>query len=62
LNSTDAAILTMLLDLMQSPVAPSYVLVAADQRLLRAAHSEGVRTLDPQAMSSADVPTFLASF
>jgi predicted nucleic acid-binding protein len=63
LNATDAAILTMLLDYLQAlPLARSAcVLVAADKRLLRAADAEGLKSLDPEALSVNDLPTFLAS-
>jgi hypothetical protein len=62
LNATDAAILTLLLDLSPS-LAPgdALVLVAADTRLLRAAAVEGLTTLNPETFAAADVPVFLAS-
>jgi hypothetical protein len=60
-NSTDAAILTMLLDYVAAdPTADPLVVIAADQRLLRAAQAEGLHTLNPETLPAADVPTFLA--
>ena len=61
LNSTDAAILAMLLRTLPSPVPPDFVLVAADKRLLRAANAEGMKTLDPAALPAPDVAAFLAA-
>lgn len=63
LNATDAAILAMLLDYLQAlPLARSAcILVAADKRLLRSADAEGLKTLDPEALSVNDVPAFLSS-
>lgn len=37
------------------------ILVAADKRLLRSADAEGLKTLDPEALSVNDVPAFLSS-
>lgn len=62
LNSTDAAILTAYLHYaQQQPANVSCVLVAADQRLLRAAEVEGLHTLNPELVAAADVPGFLAA-
>jgi predicted nucleic acid-binding protein len=62
LNSSDAAILMSFLDFAHAQHAATIcVLVAADKRLLRAAHAEGLRTFDPEAVDPADVPTFLAA-
>ena len=61
LNSTDAAILTVVLEVARSSNAPVCVLVASDQRLLRAAQAEGLRTLNPETTTLADVPAFVAS-
>jgi hypothetical protein len=61
LNATDAAILTLLLEFSQSPDAPLCVLIASDQRLLRAAQAEGFPTLNPETLPAADVAAFLAS-
>jgi predicted nucleic acid-binding protein len=63
LNATDAAILALLLDYTR--VLPSgrsgCVVIAADRRLLRAADAEGLKMLDPEILSTAGVPAFLAS-
>ncbi|MBV9849050.1 MAG: hypothetical protein JO250_05100 [Armatimonadetes bacterium] len=58
INSTDAAILSALGRYVQAqpPAAPTCLLVAADQRLLRAASAEGLRTLNPELIAAADVP------
>jgi predicted nucleic acid-binding protein len=61
LNATDAALLTMLLEYtVAAPADGPLVVVAADQRLLRAAAAEGLRTLNPETLLAADVPPFLA--
>jgi predicted nucleic acid-binding protein len=60
LNASDAAILAAYLryavDLAQTPV-----LVAADQRLLRAADTEGLRVLNPESRSASEAATFLGA-
>jgi predicted nucleic acid-binding protein len=63
LNATDAAILTLLLDHRQSlpPGSPPLVLVASDQRLLRAAAAEGLVTVNPEILHPAQVPGLLAA-
>ena len=62
LNSTDASVLKSFLGFVQAqPAATTLVLVAADQRLLRAAQAEGVQTLNPELIADADVPAFLAA-
>jgi hypothetical protein len=43
------------------PRAPTPVLVASDQRLLRAARLEGLQILNPEQVPAADVPAFLAA-
>jgi uncharacterized protein len=61
LNATDAAILALFLRYVQalpSP-GPGTVLVASDHRLLSAAATEGLVTLDPAVFLEADVPAFL---
>jgi len=60
INSTDAAILTLLLAYAQTPGALTCLLIAADKRLLRAAEAEGLATLNPEAVLPADVPALLA--
>jgi len=61
-NTTDASLLAAFLRCARSqhPAASSCILAAADKRLLRAAEAEGLQVLDLQALSAADVPTFLA--
>lgn len=60
LNSTDAAILTMLLQYSHA-AGTSCLLIAADQRLLRAAAAEGLATLNPETVSATAVPALLAA-
>jgi hypothetical protein len=62
LNSADAAILVTFLRYVdaQPPGAPTAVLVAADAYLLRAAATEGLSTLNPEAVAVADIPALLA--
>jgi predicted nucleic acid-binding protein len=62
INATDAAILTLLLEYSQTlPLGrPDCVIVAADRRLLRAADTEGLGTIDPEALPVMDVPDLLA--
>jgi predicted nucleic acid-binding protein len=62
LNATDAAILVTCHDfarLRQANAVPA-VLIAADQRLLRAALAEGLATLNPEQLAAHEVPAFLA--
>ncbi len=62
LNAADAAVLTALIEYLQtSPISSPACVVAADQRLIRAANAEGLKTLNPEALAVADVPAFLAS-
>lgn len=63
LNSSDAVQLAALLRYRQSlpPGSPPCLLLAADQRLLRAARAEGLATLDPQQTAPAAIPAFLAA-
>jgi hypothetical protein len=62
LNATDAAILTVLLDVLPNlPPGEALVLVAADTRLLRAGTAEGLATLNPETVAAADVPALLAA-
>lgn len=62
LNTSDAAILSAYLRYAQAQAvnAPVCILVASDQRLLRAAASEGLQILNPERVSDADVPPLLA--
>jgi predicted nucleic acid-binding protein len=57
LNATDAVVLRLALDIaaQKRPVGEDLVLVAADQRLLRAAATEGVVTFDPENQSLAEL-------
>ncbi len=61
-NSTDGGILEAFLRLA-TPLRPSAVsvLVASDQRLLRAAKAEGLEMLNPETVDDAEVPGFLAA-
>lgn len=62
LNSADASILASFLSFAHAQSATTLcILVPADQRLLRAAHAEGLRTLNPEVIAPADVPAFLAA-
>jgi hypothetical protein len=62
LNSIDAAILTMLLDYVQSlPTgSPACILVASDKRLLRASGLVGLGTLNPETLTPPSISTLLA--
>lgn len=62
LNASDAAILAAYLRCATSPMrGAGCVLVAADQRFLRAGQSEGLSVLNPEGFPAADVATLLAS-
>lgn len=63
INASDAAILAAYLRyaLTQPVSAGSCILVASDQRLLRAAAAEGLATLNPELIFPADVPALLAA-
>lgn len=61
LNATDAAILTVLISYARSVGSPPCLLVAAAQRLLRAAQAEGLATLNPEQVAPADVSALLAA-
>lgn len=62
INSVDAALLATVLRYVHAlpSVAPVCILVAADQRLLRAARAEGILTINPEMMSAAEAMRFLA--
>lgn len=60
LNATDAAILTLLLEYVHGPDALPCLLIASDQRLLRAAEAEGLATLNPELIAPGDVAAILA--
>lgn len=63
LNTADAVLLVALLEFSQglSAAAGPLVLVASDQRLLRAASVEGLVTLNPETLPATDVVRFLAT-
>ncbi len=63
INSTDAAMLAAYLRYAEfvSEDEPVCVLVAADNRLIRAAEAEGLKTLNPETLAPDDLPAFLAS-
>ena len=60
LNSTDAALLTVLLEFSRSSGISTCVLIASDQRLLRAAAAEGLATLNPEHVLPDAVAAALA--
>jgi hypothetical protein len=62
LNASDAAILTAYLSYAsaESAAGSLCVLVAADQRLLHAARTEGLPTLNPELHPATDIPALLA--
>lgn len=62
LNASDAAILAAYLRYTrgQPSAAPSRLLIASDQRFLRAADAEGLKTLNPEMIPAADIPSLLA--
>jgi predicted nucleic acid-binding protein len=61
INATDAIILRLALDLARQfrAVGHDLVLVASDQRLLRAAQAEGLETFDPEAQSQVVLDALL---
>ena len=61
LNATDAAILQVALDLAAElqPAADDLLLVTSDQRLLRAANAEGLKTFNPEIQSQSDLQAAL---
>lgn len=62
LNASDAAILATYLDYARAqPPGDALLFIAADQRFLSAAAAEGLSVLDPQLVSPADLPPFLAA-
>lgn len=63
INASDAAILVAFLRYSRSQLfaGSPCILVAADQRLLRAASAEGLATLNPETVSAAAVPALLAA-
>jgi predicted nucleic acid-binding protein len=61
LNSTDAAILTTILEYIRASGVTDCCIVAADRRLIRAALAEGIHTINPEELDASDVPAFLAA-
>lgn len=61
LNATDAILLRSALDFAGQLRAAGHdlVLVACDQRLLKAARAEGLLTFDPQTQSTADLDALI---
>ncbi len=61
INSTDAVILLSALEIAATLRAggDDLLLVACDQRLLRAARAEGLATFDPETQSPADLDALL---
>ena len=65
LNATDAALLVLFRSYVQFFAPDSgitFLLVAADERLVRTANAEGLRAVNPEILLAADVPAYLASF
>lgn len=62
INSTDAIVLRSALDLAVPlrAAGDDLVLVASDQRLLRAAQAEGLVTFNPETQTQADLDALLA--
>lgn len=63
LNATDAAILQIALDLAEElrSGGDGLVLVASDQRLLRAATAEGLVTFDPETGAETDLDALIGA-
>ena len=63
INASDAAILAAFLRYSSTQLhsAPPCLLIASDQRLLRAATAEGLATLNPEQVSPAEVSARLAA-
>ena len=64
LNTTDAALPATYLRYAQSqaPGSGTCVLIAADQRFVRAAGAEGLATLNPETVAAVDIPALLATW
>lgn len=63
INATDAVLLRAALDLAYQlrAIGDELVLVASDQRLLRAAQAEGLLTFDPETQTQAALDALLTS-
>src|SRR5207244_12796167 len=61
INATDAIILRLALNLAAQLRAAGHdlILLASDQRLLRAAQAEGLATFDPEAQSQVELAALL---
>ena len=60
LNSTDAAILTAFAVYVREYSEHTALLIASDQRLIRAAEAEGLATLNPESVSPDEARAMLA--
>ena len=60
-NATDAAILVIFMRYVAASGLTAVALVSADKRLLRAAQSEGLAVINPEAIAAAEVPALIAS-
>lgn len=63
LNATDAALLVLFQSYMQTFAPDSdttFLLIAADERLVRTAQAEGLQAMNPETLPIADVPALLA--
>jgi hypothetical protein len=63
LNATDAALLVLFRSYIHSFASDSgmtFLLVAADERLVRTAHAEGMRAVNPETLPAANVSAYLA--
>jgi predicted nucleic acid-binding protein len=63
INATDAVVLRLALDVVAQLRADGHdlVLVASDQRLLRAAQAEGLLSFDPERQTEADLDVLLTT-
>ena len=63
INANDAIVLQIALDLVaqRRTEGNTLVLVASDQRLLKAAQAEGLLTFDPERQTEVELDTLLAS-
>jgi predicted nucleic acid-binding protein len=61
INATDALVLRLALDIaaQRRAAGDDLVLVASDQRLLRAAHGQGLLTFDPETQTSTVLDALL---
>jgi len=59
INSADASILAVFLRYVSKSVLPC-IMIAADQRLLRAGEAEGLAVINPETASLADISSMLS--